>query len=268
MFSAPFNLPYHSSLGSVALPDVHSLNSPFNVDAWGDPLRCSIPGLPEHVSLETRTAVEGVVIAARCVCGGRSEAMLDLRNLSDSEITARLHRTIDLAMRDTPAGKIRRWARAHRECEQVPLRTKADRGIIQLAHSLLEATVLHLESGSASPAGVYVLLADRRVAGVPWPRFEDEDEAYAAKVAAVVHGVLREHARRSDATITGGVAVRHGLVPLAPDHFHRVMEVSAVSSREGLYCVAELDCDGEVLHDELGPLNGPCPLLDGLLATG
>ena len=45
------------------------------------------------------------------------------------------------------------------------------------------------------------------------------------------------------------------------------MELSAVSSREGSYCIADLDCGAELFRDELFPLNALCPLLDGLLAT-
>jgi hypothetical protein len=266
MDTAHFDLPNHFPLPGVALPDIALLRSPFRLDTWGEALHCVIPGLPEHVSLDTRTAAEGVVLVARCVCAGRVEALLDLRNLSEPEATDRLHRTIDLAMRDTPAGRVRRWARRHRDCAHRPARALLDRRVMVLAGSLWEAALEHLEYGGPSPAGLYMVLSNERTLAVEWPALDDEDEIFAANIAARAHAAFREYARSAGATMIGGVAVESS-VAATPGHVHETMIVSAITPRVGEYRIAELDCVEGVVCDDRCALDIPCLRLDGLLAS-
>ena len=160
---------------ATRLPNVYSLPSAFPCAAWGNPAPCLIRNLPKCVSTDAHVAVEGITLVSRCVCGSRVEKLLDLRNLSFEEMENQLYRSLSLAAPDTAGAAVRRWARAHRNCNEFTGYGHVDERVVLHAYATWRSAVERFDE-SPSHANLEVLLDDGGLLELNWPVFESDDD--------------------------------------------------------------------------------------------
>lgn len=266
---------------TIPVPDAVFDLDELDVDDLSAPL-CRLQ--PSHTAVDLRLASEGAVIVGRCSCGGRTELLVDVRDLPFPVHQKTLTRIFRASA--GPNGALRRWLELHRDCPDTPMAHELDEQVGGVQDHVWRAATLMLERGIRVPAAAHVLLDSGEICVVPL-----EDDAAPVDAAIVdepppvefeAHAAFRQFARERGLRPIAAVLVQmtwamrtldeSGL----PSHGSQWQETLVVSTATPTYgCVLGgiLDPNHRTRSSEAifrdiyrEPLDAPCYLLDGLMA--
>ena len=151
-------------------------------------------GLPAHIKGAYEGGPEGIALIAVCVCGGRHEALIDVR---ETRYGPEFEKAIPEGVEAAERALQRFWIPEHRNCHSAPKQHHIPDLVQEFVGAVEGAARNAIAAGRGTPSAIYILDARGRAF---WTPFDGDN-------AVVYHFAVREEMRAQKLDVLAVVVV-------------------------------------------------------------